>query len=289
MLEISPSREVHQRPQGDTGADAFTPSYHREMLMDDRRVKAFKKAIDYYGDPKLTFMEFGIGTGVMSAHAATRFGHVYAVERDPFIYSIAKSNLSKLGLLDKQITLIHADVLEADLPQVDVVMAELLSTLMIHEPEVPALNRATRELLKPDGVVIPQTVINTVTPAWSKYAAHDVSFISPYTLFTGVPLPEAVGETKVFYAADFMSGEVANKVSVQTDVLCMLESEINSLVLNSNIQLAPGVTFAGSDSLNPAMVVPIEPVYVTAGQTITIKLEYDHFSDWQSFKASIIS
>ena len=95
------SREMSQRPKGESGAGAFVPTYHREMLLDRRRVRAFQKAIQALGDPRKTLVEFGPGTGVLSAFAARHFGSVIAVERDEAMYRIARSNFSKQGLLDR--------------------------------------------------------------------------------------------------------------------------------------------------------------------------------------------
>ena len=286
-LSLDTSREMNQRPQGDDGSAAFSPSYHREMLMDTQRVRAFQKAIEYYQNPSLDFMEMGIGTGVLSAYASKYYRHVYAVEKDPVIYRQAERNLKQLGLLDKNVTLIHADALTSELPKVDYIMAELMSTLMIHEPQVPALNRAKREFINLGGKLIPSRVVNTVTPAWSNFTKFGVTFCSPYTLFTGVTTPEIIAETRAFFTADFNQGVVQDEVSAEIETTILVDSEINSLIMNSIVQLAPNITFSGSDSLNPPMVVPIEPVMVKAGDICRITITYQHFTDWSSLHASI--
>ena len=283
---MSVTREMNQRPQGSTGSGAFVPTYHREMLMDRRRVRAFQKAIERLGGQDRSFLELGPGTGVMSAHAARCFGRVFAVERDPVMYETCRENLRRLGLLDTRVTLIHGDALECDLPRVDVVMAEMMSTLMIHEPQVPVMNRA-RKMLTPTGVLLPARVVNTLTLGWSKFTAHGVQFRAPYTLFTGVPGPEPLTESRVLYVADFMAGEVPMDISVSVDVEAFLDSEINSVILTSHLQLAPGITFGASDSIDPPMVVPIEPVRAAAGQRLRVHVSYRHYSDWHTFSARV--
>jgi predicted RNA methylase len=280
------SRELSQRPQGDSGAGAFVPTYHREMLMDRCRVRAFHKAIEQLGGTDKTFVEFGPGTGVLCAFAARHFRSVVAVERDEAMYKIVRANLSRLGLLDKNVRLIRGDALDVAVEPADVIVAELLSTLMIHEPQVPVFNRA-RSLLKPGGMLVPGLVVNLVTLAWSKYSAHGITFRSPYTLFTGVPVPERLSESRVFFVADFMQGEVPMHVSESVEAEATFAGEINSLVLETRIQTAPGLTFGGSDSLNPPMVVPVEPLKVRRGDRVRVQLEYSHFTDWDRFKAAI--
>jgi predicted RNA methylase len=278
------SRETNQRPQGESGAGAFVPTYHREMLLDRSRVRAFQKAIELLGGNKKTLIEFGPGTGVLSAHAAKHFGTVIAVERDEAMYLTARSNLARQGLLERNVKIIHGDALDVSLEPADVILGELLSTLMIHEPQVPVFNRA-RSLLKPGGHMIPGLVVNLVTLAWSKFTTGDITFRSPYTLFTGVPVPERVSESRVFFVADFAAGEVPIKVSKVVEMSPLFEGEINSLVLESRVQTAPGITFGGSDSLNPAMVVPVEALRVRPGERVRVRIDYTHFTDWNRFSA----
>jgi protein arginine N-methyltransferase 1 len=280
------SREMSQRPQGDTGAGAFVPTYHREMLLDRRRVRAFQRAIAALGGKHKTLIEFGPGTGVLSAFAAKHFGSVVAVERDETMYRAARSNFSRLGLLDRNVKLIQGDALDINLEPADVIVGELLSTLMIHEPQVPVFNRA-RAFLKPGGHMIPGLVVNLVTLAWSKFSTDGIGFRSPYTLFTGVLGPERLSETKVFFVADFMEGEVPMKVLKVVELDSLFEGEINSLVLETRIETGPGLTFGGSDSLDPPMVVPVQPVQVGRGERLRVQIEYTHFTDWDRFKGVI--
>ena len=196
------------------------------------------------------------------------------------------SNLARQGLLETKVTLLHGDALEMALEPADVIVGELLSTLMIDEPQVPAFNRA-RRLLKPGGRLVPGLVVNLVTPAWSKFSAGGVVFRLPYSLFTGVPAPERLGETRVFFVADFMAGEVPMKVSTDVEAQALFAGEINSLVLETRVETAPGLTFSGSDSLNPPMAVPVEPLRVGRGDRLRIHLEYSHFTDWDQFSALV--
>jgi type I protein arginine methyltransferase len=201
------SRELSQRPQGETGVGAFVPTYHREMLFDRNRVRAFQKALQVLGGETRSVIELGVGTGILTAFAARHFGAVIAVERDETMYKIARANLTRQGLLGKRVELIHGDALEIDLQPADVVVGELLSTLMIHEPQVPVFNRA-RKLLKPGGRMVPGLVVNLVTLAWSKFATGGITFRSPHTLFTGVRPPERLSESRAFFIAVFVKGEV---------------------------------------------------------------------------------
>jgi protein arginine N-methyltransferase 1 len=280
------SRELSQRPEGETGAGAFVPTYHREMLFDRARVRAFQKAIESLGGQDRTLIELGVGTGVLTAFAARHFGQVIAVERDETMWKVARANLTRQGLLDGRVMLVRGDALEVALPPADVIVGELLSTLMIHEPQVPVFNRA-RALLKPGGRLIPGLVMSLVTLSWCKFTTGDVTFRSPHTLFTGARAPERLSESRLFFVADFMKGEVPRHVTATVELAALFDGEINALVLETRVETAPGLTFSGSDSLVPPMVVPVDPVRVARGAPVRVHLEYSHFSDWDRFKARV--
>ena len=182
--------------------------------------------------------------------------------------------------------LIHGDALELSIEPADVIVGELLSTLMIHEPQVPVFNRA-RAFLKPGGRMVPGVVTNLLTLGWSKFSTEGIVFRSPYTLFTGVQAPERLSESRAFFVADFAKEEIPLKVSKTVEVEALFGSEINALILETYIETAPGLTFGGSDSLNPPMVVPVEPLHVERGDRVRVQVDYTHFSDWDGFRGTI--
>jgi hypothetical protein len=76
-------------------------------------------------------------------------------------------------------------------------------------------------------------------------------------------------------------------VSATIEIEALFSSEVNSLVLESRVETAPGITFSGSDSLDPPMVVPVEPLRVSRGDKVRVRLDYTHFTDWDHFRATL--
>ena len=75
---------------------AFNPSYHYEMLIDQRRVKPFEEAIRSAISSSDVVLDIGTGSGILAILAA-RAGakKVYAIERMADMRQIAESNFAR--------------------------------------------------------------------------------------------------------------------------------------------------------------------------------------------------
>ena len=152
------SRTEYNRPCYNNGVGGFDLAYHYEMVSDQERVSRIKDALDTILTPNMTFCELGCGTGIFSLYAAKTVEKVYAVEYDRNTAAFAEKNFCKSSL-KKKITLFNEDATKVILPEkVDVIFAEMLSTALIHEPQVPVINHM-RQFLKPGGFIIPGRII----------------------------------------------------------------------------------------------------------------------------------
>ena len=192
------SRTKHHTPDySSTSKGNFDLSMHLEMLSDKERVVQFKKGIDQVVTKDTVFCELGCGTGVFSIYAAQKAKKVYAVELDEEIYKIAKQNIEASGL--NNIELIHANAMEVELPEkVDVIFAELLSTWMIEEPQLPVMNSAVKRLLKPNGKTIPEKIINIIELCDTDYTFDDIEIKAIKLYFTGDKQPRILSESNKF-------------------------------------------------------------------------------------------
>lgn len=149
---------------------------HRVMLRDDIRNQAYRKSLFESVTPGDVVLDFGAGSGILSMFAAQAgAAHVYAVERTG-IASLAKKLFEKNGLSDR-ITIINENIETARLPQkVDVIVSEWLGTFGVDENLLEPLLIARDRWLKPDGVMLPETVAAIMAPIWSNEVEADMSF-----------------------------------------------------------------------------------------------------------------
>ena len=110
------------------------------MLADERRVTAFRRAIERVVRPGDVVFEAGAGTGLLSFFAAARARAVYAAEADPGVAELGARLVELNGLADR-VRYRHGRA-ERTLPPepVDVVVCEMLHAALVVEQQVPVLN-----------------------------------------------------------------------------------------------------------------------------------------------------
>ena len=138
--------------------------WHREMLADGQRVRAFGKAVQQAVEPGDLVLDIGTGTGFLALLAAKAgAAHVYAVERGEII-GVAREIAAANGLADR-ITFLHADALEVRLDErVDVIVAEIIGSFGLDEDILRVLDDARTRLLKARGRLLPDALDLVIAP-----------------------------------------------------------------------------------------------------------------------------
>jgi predicted RNA methylase len=123
-------------------------------LLDSRRTRALQRGIDALVRAGDTVVDVGSGTGILALFAARAgAGRVIAVEADERLAGWIAETVAANGLSDR-VTVLTGDALRIDLPEADVLVAELVETALIEETLVPVLNG-----LRARGVIGPATKI----------------------------------------------------------------------------------------------------------------------------------
>jgi predicted RNA methylase len=264
--------------------------YHYEMVADGRRVAPFKAAIEQVC-PGRVVLESGTGSAILSLLAARAGADiVYTFDLDPAVGALAKANVERSGLTNIVFTL--KDTLTVTLDDLggrrpDVVIAENLSTWQVTEPQIELLNHINRNLAGPSAIRLPSKIFNSLQLAQSEYRFEDlVDVRTHYFQFTGVPAPLALSDPAVFDEVDLRE---VNRVSVAgtLDVVATRDGLLNSLRLTSPLEVYDGITFAGSDSLMPPVVVPlVDDLPVRAGDVVRLEISYRTNTSWEEMRCS---
>jgi len=137
--------------------------YHRNMLSDKPRNKAFHRALEkLIVKGKTTVADIGSGTGVLG-FMASRLG-----AKDVYLYEQAgvmelSQRLAKANKI-RNCHFFHGHSTEAeDPPMVDVIVTETLGNYALEENIIATVEDAKR-FLKPGGTIIPQTITHFVAP-----------------------------------------------------------------------------------------------------------------------------
>ncbi len=147
--------------------------YHRRILIDGVRVRAFDRAIRERVEPGDVVVDIGTGTGVLACLACRAgAGRVYAIERGDVI-QVAREIATANGYSDR-ITFIQSEATSVDLPEkANVVIGELLGSAGLEENIVEIFAYFCRKWLEPGGRLIPETVEVFFAP-WEEPDLHEL-------------------------------------------------------------------------------------------------------------------
>jgi len=251
------------------------PQWHYSMLQDRERLGVFKWAIERSVKPDDVLYDVGTGSGILAMIAARIVRKVYAIELDPITFQYALENIRTNRF--KNIELIEGDAREY-IPEeeVDVVVAEMLDTALITEPQVPVMNAILKKgILKEGGRIIPQRVYNTAQVVVSRmdhiYYDEEVTSqpLSREILYSVVDFNRINREEVSYYLEFKVSGDVEDcKIGIR---------------LNTYTQLI-GDTVAGSTPmLNPPLIIPVENPRIE-DNILKVKLSYKMGGDLESIK-----
>ncbi|PJF38531.1 MAG: hypothetical protein CUN55_17015, partial [Phototrophicales bacterium] len=134
----------------------YTLTNYATMIRDAVRIAAYQQALQRVIKPTSFVIDLGAGTGVMSFLAAQLGAHhVYAIETNPCIRLgrlIADAN----GLGNK-ISFLEGSFEKAQLQQkADILVADIRGQLPLFHDSLVVMKKAREQLLKPDGVLMPQ-------------------------------------------------------------------------------------------------------------------------------------
>ncbi|KAJ9468243.1 Protein arginine N-methyltransferase 7 [Diplonema papillatum] len=164
---------------------ATVNDWHYAMMNDHPRNEAFEKALVAAIEPhQSTVVDVGAGAGLLSAIAA-RAGaaHVTSIEASPTLAAITRKIMHANGLSDR-VSVINdfsTHVVPSDMEgqRADVLVSEVLGTLLLGEGALHYMSDARLRLLKPKGAVIPAGGTQYVTVV-SSPALQALTHVSRY-------------------------------------------------------------------------------------------------------------
>jgi SAM-dependent methyltransferase len=136
------------------------PGFHRDMLADETRNRAYRRAIEGAGVEGKTVLDIGAGSGLLAMMAA-RAGaaRVYACEANEALAATARAIVAANGFGDRvRILARHSSTLDAgrDLDGgVDLIVSEIFGHDLIGEGALPSLSHAMAALARPSARIVP--------------------------------------------------------------------------------------------------------------------------------------
>ena len=248
-----------------------------ECLLDKKRTLTFKKAIEQTVQLGDIVLDAGTGSGILAMLAAKAGAtKVYAIEINPDVAEFTKSNIHKNNLSDI-IEVINADLKDIKLPNLDVVIMEMMDTGLIAEQQIPAMNRLidTNAVSKKTKVIpnFYETYIQFCNYNFNFYGC-DMSFIIQARNFGVHENIDKKMTDKVLISNIDLTKRNEKDFSCSGSSIARFSGKVNAIILTARIRLTEDIVLNSTTDMNMPIIVPIDTIAVTKGDLLKFEIKY---------------
>lgn len=266
-----------------------------QCLIDEPRTKAFEKAINKIVKPQHNVLDIGTGSGIMALFAAKAGAkEVRAIEFDPCVADIARDNFINNGYKDKiQLIVDDARTLKFDknIRKFDVVIMEMLTTGMIDEFQIQAVNNLYKQRVVDSSTIFIPTVQETyVCLGEMDFEIYHLQMKMVKHLWNGLSKNQkyiAKSQRKLLSSISF-NKKNEERFSNIVSLKILKSGKVNCIYLSSATFLTDKIVIKDTETLNAPVVVPIKERSVKTGEELRLKIGYVFGKGFQNFIAEII-
>ena len=253
---------------------------HAASLLSHRsRLSKFQRALQKAVQPESRVVDIGTGTGILALIAA-RAGakSVTAVEVNGKSLNYARK-AAQINGLSQRVSFVESHF-EDYVPeeQADIVICEMLSSMLLIEQQVPACAHAARRILKPGGIILPVSASVYAVPVecqslWERFNLFDLEFPKvPQTLGNGnaKDLSDAALVTKF----DFSIPDIPAEVNEMLEFVIVEEGRLHGLVGFFKAHLYEDITLGMNDGWRELFLPLDEPIEVSKGTRVSVQLRF---------------
>jgi predicted RNA methylase len=264
-----------------------------ECLLDTRRTKAFKRAIEETVKPGDVVLDVGTGSGILGMFAAKAGAKkVYAVDIAPDIAKFAKQNVVNNGLKNKM-EVINADMKTMKFPHaIDVVLMELLDTGLVAEQQGIAINNLQKQgIITEKTRLVPyryQCAFELVDYDFNFYGMNMPFVIQARNFAVMKHIKKKLSKTIIYQDINF-SEPVNTNIDVTIKVIASSTGVINALVLKSKTFLSRSYAVWGTTDMNMPVIIPLDEKKVKKGDELKVKIAYKMGEGFGNFSAKLFT
>lgn len=261
-----------------------------QCLVDTVRTQLFKKLIQKSVKRRDVVVDLGSGSGILSLFAHKSAKKVYAVEFDPYVASVAETNFKLNKANNISLLVVDARKVTFDgVKEFDVVISELLTTGIVDEHQVQAINNLHEQGLINDSTkFIPerQDTYICLVNVNSKFFGVDISMVLhlwKWHDWSHLSLKK-LSTTTLLSSVDFRYKN-DEYVDVEVVLEVVRSGILNGIYLTSQSVFNSKDHLDDTEALNAPMFVPVKSRYLKKGQKIRTRVTYKYGGGYGTFTA----
>ena len=260
-------------------ATPFTMLHAASLLGQRSRIEKFRQAIQNLVNEGNYVVDIGTGSGVLAILAAKAgAGRVTAIEVNPESLQYAKEAAQMNGV-DHLIEFVEGNFLDfRPKEKADIVICEMLSSIMLVEQQIPASVHASRKILKPNGKMLPQEVTVYVVPVecpeiWGRFQFGDLKF--PRVVQTATPdATKDLADMQVLVSFDLTNLKKDNSVDEVLSFTMVDSGTIHGFVGVFEAKLYEDIKLEMNDGWKQLFIPLMQPIEVSVGDELSIRITY---------------
>ena len=260
-------------------ATPFTMLHAASLLGQRSRLDKFRQAIQKVVKEGDYVVDIGTGSGVLAIIAAKAgAGRVTAVEVNPESLRYAKE-AAQMNEVDHIIEFFEGNFSDfKPREKADIVICEMLSSMMLVEQQIPASFYASKNIVKPEGKIIPQEVTVYTVPVecrdiWERFQYEELRF--PRVVQTATPDPSKdLADMQVLVTFDLSNLKSDSSIDRTLRFTTVENGTIHGLVGVFESKLYEDVQLEMNDGWKQLFIPLEQPIEVSVGDVFSIRISY---------------
>jgi predicted RNA methylase len=273
-------------------ATPFTMLHAASLLGQRSRLEKFRKAIQKVVKEGDYVVDLGTGSGVLAIMAAkAKAGKVSAIEINPETIEYAR-RAARLNGVEDILEFVQCNFSDfVPDTRADVVICEMLSSMMLVEQQIPASVHAAENILKPTGILIPQDVDIFLVPVespeiWRRFQFQEIQF--PRVVQTATPeTTRDLADMSVLESMKLMSLKQNTTIDKILRFTIVDNGIVHGLVGAFEARLFEDIILKMEDGWKQLFIPMKQPIEVSSGDILTVRVAY-HPGKYDSLSIDVL-
>ncbi|MHA1577915.1 MAG: 50S ribosomal protein L11 methyltransferase [Candidatus Thorarchaeota archaeon] len=243
------------------------------------RIQKFADVIDRVVQPDSYVVDLGAGSGILSllsARAGARKTTGIEINRESTRYA---RHAAKMNGLENKVEFIEGHFQDfTPTEKADVVVCEMLSSIMLIEQQIPAAKHAVDKILKKGGILLPYgiTIYSSLVQCdsiWNRFSVEDFDFPKLPQTVSRDELVE-LSELSILSQIDLVNIPDDFKVDVTVDHVIIEDGILHGLVGMFEAELAEDITLNMEDGWRDLFIPLDQPLSVSKDDRVSLNVQY---------------